>query len=118
MVRKENISMTHMAAGSRPLGLLRREQRGKLALGFASLVVVAGCLLAGLGGSRSRSAADAARYENTILRARQEALREYAFDLSGRVIKLAECERDRLDRVVLLDVAHHLDPAGESHACP
>lgn len=111
--------MTRVAAGSRALGLWRHAQhwrhaqREMLALGIAGLVVVAGCWLADPGGSRSRSAVDAAGHENTILRARQEALRGYAFDLSGRVSEMAERERDLLDQIVLLGVAHQLDPAGE-----
>jgi hypothetical protein len=52
-----------------------------LGLGIAGLLV-AGGLLAGLDGLRARSALDAARRENSALRARQEALREQAFDLA------------------------------------
>lgn len=60
-----------------------------LGLGLAGLLV-AGGLLAGLDGVRSRSALDAARHQNVALRARQEALREQAFDLARRLTEDAE----------------------------
>jgi len=56
----------------------------------AGLVVIAGGLLAGIDGMRTRSAVAAARSENRAVRALQEALREQAFDLAGRSYEAVE----------------------------
>ncbi len=80
----------HPASGARIRRLAftwRGVRRLMLALGIAGLVVVAGGLLAGLDGLLTRFAVDAARRQNRALRAQQEALREQAFDLAGRLFE-------------------------------
>lgn len=61
-----------------------------LALGIASLVVVAGWSLAGLDGLVTRFPVDASRHQNRVLRAQQESLRENAFELAGRLAETVE----------------------------
>ncbi len=56
-----------------------------LALAIVGMVVAVGGWLAGLDGSRTRLALDAAWRENRALRVLQETLRERAFDLAGRL---------------------------------
>jgi hypothetical protein len=65
----------------------RGVRRLVFALGIASWVVVAGGLWAGLDGFLTRFAIDSARRQNTKLRAQQEALREQASDLAGRLFE-------------------------------
>ena len=65
-------------------------RRLMLVLGIAGLVVVAGGLLACLDGLLTRFVVDAARHQNMALRAQQEALREQAFDLAGRLFEGVE----------------------------
>jgi len=80
----------HPASGARIRRLVltwRGARRLMLPLGIAGLVVVAGGLLNGLDGLRTRFAVEAARRQNTALRARQEALREQASDLAGRLFE-------------------------------
>ena len=60
------------------------------ALGIASWVIVAGGLWAGLDVFLTRFAVDSARRQNTALRAQQEALREQAFNLAGRLFEGVE----------------------------
>jgi hypothetical protein len=80
----------HPASGARIRRLVFTwcgARRLLLTLGIAGLVVVAGGLLAGLDGLLTRFAVNSARRQNTALRAQQEALREQAFDLVGRLFE-------------------------------
>ena len=56
-----------------------------LALGVCGIVLVGGSLLAGRDGLRAGGAISAARFENGILKARQDALRERASILLDRL---------------------------------
>lgn len=84
------------AAGRTPAGVAPRAHRNwrgvlrlLLALCIVSLVVAGfSGLWAGLEGSRTRSALDAAGRENRELRVRQDNLRERSFDLAGRLEEL------------------------------
>lgn len=62
-------------------------------LGIAGSILVAGGLLAGFDGFRTRLALDAARRQNTALRARQEALGERADGLAARLVEAVDCRR-------------------------
>lgn len=86
----------HSASGARIRRLAftwRGARRLMLAPGIAGLVVVAGGLLACLGGFLTRFAVAAAGRQNRALRAQQEALREQAFGLAGRVFEGVDCGR-------------------------
>lgn len=65
-------------------------RRVTLALGIASLVLVAGWSLAGLDRLVTRFPVDVSRRQNRALRAQQEYLRMRAFDLAGRVAESVE----------------------------
>jgi hypothetical protein len=88
-----------VAVGNPSAGVSPRARRLILALVIAGLLVVAGGLLAGFDRSRSPSAVAAARHENSVLRARQEVLRESAFVLAGRVVEAALACEIAADRV-------------------
>ena len=80
----------HPASGARIRRVVitsRGARRLAFALGIASWVIVAGGLWAGLDVFLTRFAVDSAKRQNTTLRARQEALREQAFDLAGRLFE-------------------------------
>lgn len=86
----------HPASGARIRRLTitsRRFRRLFFTVGVTSWVIVAGGLLVGLDGFLTRSAFEAARRQNTALRAQQEALREPAFSLAMRLFEGVERER-------------------------
>ena len=89
--------------------------RGRLILGLGIAgLLVAGGLLAGRDGLRTRSALDAARRENSALRVRQEALREQAFDLARRLSEDVE----RGDRALRMPGPSGGAPAGRGLRLP
>ena len=65
-------------------------RRVTFALGIAGLVLVAGWSLAGLDRLVTRFPVDVSRRQNKALRAQQEAIREQAFELAGRVAETVE----------------------------
>ena len=98
----------HPASGARIRRLVltwRGPRRLMLALGIAGFVVTAGWVLTGPDGLPTHFAVEAARRENSALRAQQEVLREKAGDLAGRVF--AAVERGR-------GIARVADPPGRA----
>ena len=75
--------------------MFRVARRRLWVIGVAGPALVAGGLVAGLGEVPTRPALEAARRENRELKARQEVLREQAFDLARRASQEVKRGRQR-----------------------